>query len=121
MIFKHSFKYVLSHSQFSSLNNAADIDEDQFLQQLSPLLSDLCSSIKLFPCPTAKHRLCQCEIAKQLAFIIRNFYATSNAYGNQAFSMIRTALEKLPLPQEFAQQELRHVLATFLMERLTTN
>ncbi|XP_070502956.1 nuclear pore complex protein Nup98-Nup96 [Chironomus tepperi] len=113
--------FIELNESFTSLNNAVNINEDQFLQQLSPLLSDLCSSIKLFPCPTPKHRLCQCEIAKQLAFIIRNFYATSNAYGNQAFSMIRTALEKLPLPQEFAQQELKHVLTTFLMERLTTN
>lgn len=113
--------FIELNESFSSLNNAENIDADQFLQRLSPLLSELCSNIKLFPCPTSKHRLCQCEIAKQLSFIIRNFYATSNAYGNQAFSMIRTALEKLPLPQEYAQQELRYVLTTFLLERLNTN
>lgn len=97
-----------------------DIDEDRFLMDISPRLSDLCSVIRLFPCPTPKHRLCQCEISRQLAFIIRNFYATSNAYGNQAGILMRTALERLPLPQEFAQQEIKHILATFLMEKLTT-
>lgn len=98
-----------------------EFDEDQFLMELSPRLSELCSVIRLFPCPTPKHRLCQCEIAKQLAFIIRNFYATSNAYGNQAGVLMRTALERLPLPQEYAQQEMKHILAAFLMEKLITD
>lgn len=96
-----------------------EADEDLFLEQISPKLSELCSIIRLFPCPTSKHRLCQCEIAKQLAFIIRNFYANSNAYGSQACALMRTALERLPLPQEFAQQELKHVLRTFMMEKLS--
>lgn len=98
-----------------------DIDEDRFLMDISPKLSELCSVIRLFPCPTPKHRLCQCEIAKQLAFIIRNFYATSNAYGNQAGILMRTALERLPLPKEYAQQEMKHILTAFLAEKLTTD
>jgi hypothetical protein len=32
---------------------------------------------------------------------------------------MRVALDRLPLPQEFAQQELRHVLVSFLKEKLT--
>lgn len=107
--------------QFTSLTRAENIDEELFLERIRPKLSDLCSVIRLFPCPTSKHRLCQCEIAKQLAFVIRNFYATSTTYGNQASALMRTALERLPLPQEFAQHELKHILATFLMEKLTTN
>lgn len=104
-----------------SEKNTEEVDEELFLEQIRPKLSDLCSVIRLFPCPTPKHRLCQCEIAKQLAFIIRNFYANSAAYGNQACALMRTALERLPLPQEFAQQELKFVLRSFMMEKLSIN
>lgn len=104
-----------------SLNLEEEADEDLFLEQISPKLSELCSIIRLFPCPTSKHRLCQCEIAKKLAFIIRNFYANSSAYGSQGGALMRTALERLPLPQEFAQQELKHVLRNLMVEKLSIN
>lgn len=91
------------------------------LEQISPKVSELCSIIRLFPCPTPKHRLCQCEIAKKLAFIIRNFFANSSAYGSQGGALMRTALERLPLPQEFAQQELKHILRSLMVEKLSIN
>lgn len=89
------------------------------LEQLKPKLSELCSVIKLFPCPTSKHRLCQSEISQKLAFIIRSFYAT--AYSENSCALMRIALDKLPLSQEYARQELRHVLTAFLKEKLTIN
>jgi nuclear pore complex protein Nup98-Nup96 len=92
-----------------------------FLEQIKPKLSDLCSTIKLFPCPTSKHRLCQSEISQKLAFIIRSFYATSANSDEDPCALMRLALEKLPLSQEFARQELRHVLTAFLKEKLTIN
>lgn len=110
----------MKFSQFKNIGEL-DFDADLFLEQISPKLSELCSVIRLFPCPTPKHRLTQCEIAKELAYIIRKFYANSAAYGNQACALMRTALERLPLPQEFAQQELKHVLRTFMMEKLSIN
>ncbi|CRK89895.1 CLUMA_CG003627, isoform A [Clunio marinus] len=114
--------FIELNEKFKTLNeNMEDVDEDLFLEQISSKLSDLCSIIRFFPCPTSKHRLCQCDISKQLAYIIRNFYANSSAYGSQACALMRTALERLPLPQEFAQQELKHVLRTFMMEKLTIN
>lgn len=77
--------------------------------------------IRFFPCPTVKHRLCQSEIAKKLAFIIRKFYASSNIHGIQSGALLRAALDKLPLPQETCQQEMKHIMTAFLLEKLKTD
>lgn len=116
-------KLVFITFQFKSLsNNDENYNEYEFLDMISQKFTDLFSVIKLFPCPTPKHRLTQCEIAKELAFIMRNFYANNSLYENhQSSALLRTSLDKLPLPQEYAQQELKYVLKTFMMEKLSIN
>lgn len=115
-------KQKLFQLQFKELSeNVGAFDEEVFLDQISQKLSDLCSVIRLFPCPTPKHRLTQCEIARELAFIIRNFYANSASFGSQGNALLRSALERLPLPQEYAHQELKYVLKSFMMEKLSLN
>ncbi|XP_055631549.1 nuclear pore complex protein Nup98-Nup96 [Toxorhynchites rutilus septentrionalis] len=111
-------------SDFIELNEKFDLIRDAIddevaearLEELKPKLSDLCSVIKMFPCPTPKHRLCQSEIAQRLAYLIRSFFAQDPRINSCA--LMRNALEKLPLPQEYALEELRHMLSAFLDEDL---
>uniref|UniRef100_A0A336KXZ5 Nuclear pore complex protein Nup98-Nup96 n=1 Tax=Culicoides sonorensis TaxID=179676 RepID=A0A336KXZ5_CULSO len=96
------------------------IPEDQFESALDDLklkFNDICSVIKLFPCPTAKHRLCQSEIAQRLAQLIRTFYASDNSVGERCH-LLKLALDKLPLSPEYAKTELKHLLSAFLDEQL---
>lgn len=92
-------------------NNTAAVE--YAWQQLQQPLSELCSRLNLFPCPTAKHRLCQSEIAQRLANLVTGMRQQS-ADGSVAdfgtCTLMRMILEKLPLPQEYARQKLRTLL-----------
>ncbi|XP_053680653.1 nuclear pore complex protein Nup98-Nup96 [Anopheles nili] len=95
------------------------IDEDlvgQRLEGLKPKLSELCSVLKMFPCPTPKHTLLQSEISQRLAFLIRTYYVDDPLISGSA--LMRGALERLPLPQEHVIEELEHMLRAFLAEEL---
>ncbi|XP_055590552.1 LOW QUALITY PROTEIN: nuclear pore complex protein Nup98-Nup96 [Uranotaenia lowii] len=109
--------FIELNEKFDLIRDAID-DEvaEARLEQLKPKLSDLCSVIKMFPCPTPKHRLCQSEIAQRLAYLIRSFFTQDPSINSCA--LMRNALEKLPLPQEYALEELRHMLSAFLAEDL---
>ncbi|XP_058812931.1 nuclear pore complex protein Nup98-Nup96 [Topomyia yanbarensis] len=109
--------FIELNEKFDLIRDAID-DEvaETRLEELKPKLSDLCSVIKMFPCPTPKHRLCQSEIAQRLAYLIRSFFTQDPRINSCA--LMRSALEKLPLPQEYALEELRHMLNAFLSEDL---
>lgn len=77
-------------------------------EQLKPQLSELCSRINLFPCPTAKHRLCQSEIAQRLANLVSGVRVMCPELN--ACVLMKVILEKLPLPQEYAKQKFRALL-----------
>lgn len=109
--------FIELNEKFDLIRDAIDDDvAEARLEELKPKLSDLCSVIKMFPCPTPKHRLCQSEIAQRLAYLIRSFFAPDPRINSCA--LLRSALEKLPLPQEYALEELRHMLGAFLTEDL---
>ncbi|XP_061394699.1 nuclear pore complex protein Nup98-Nup96 [Musca vetustissima] len=93
-----------------SLKTEADIEARW--ENLKPQLADLCSRINLLPCPTPKHRLCQSEIAQNLACLVRGVLLVCPILN--PCLIIKIALERLPLPQEFAQQELRALLDTLV-------
>ncbi|XP_055550074.1 nuclear pore complex protein Nup98-Nup96 [Wyeomyia smithii] len=109
--------FIELNEKFDLIRDAIDDDvAETRLEELKPKLSDLCSVIKMFPCPTPKHRLCQSEIAQRLAYLIRSFFSQDPQINSCA--LMRSALEKLPLPQEYALEELRHMLNAFLTEDL---
>ncbi|XP_055630222.1 nuclear pore complex protein Nup98-Nup96-like [Toxorhynchites rutilus septentrionalis] len=87
--------------KFNLTRNA--IDEEvvkAWLEEFKTKLSDLCSVIKMFPCPTLKHRLCQNAITQLL--VIR-------------YALMQNALEEyVLLPQEYVLEKLR--LSAFLDE-----
>lgn len=92
----------------------AESDLVSHWEGLKPQLDELCSRINLFPCPTAKHRLCQSEISQRLACLVRGILMTS-PHLNPCL-LIKVALEKLPLPQEYAQKELKFFIDSVMVE-----
>uniref|UniRef100_A0A182N4M8 Nuclear pore complex protein Nup98-Nup96 n=1 Tax=Anopheles dirus TaxID=7168 RepID=A0A182N4M8_9DIPT len=113
------FDFIELNEEFELIKNAMDEDLiEQRLERLKPKLSDLCSVIKLFPCPTPKHTLLQSEIAQRLAYLIRTYFADDPQISGSA--LLRGALERLPLPEEQVIEELDHMLRAFLVEELAS-
>ncbi|XP_033208238.1 nuclear pore complex protein Nup98-Nup96-like isoform X2 [Belonocnema kinseyi] len=86
------------------------------LELLRPQLTNLCSKINLLPCPTAKDRLCQAEIAKrtlQLAKSMLMLQSTDSLITGKALIQL---VSQLPLPEDYAQQELRPIINRYAME-----
>ncbi|XP_058129913.1 nuclear pore complex protein Nup98-Nup96 [Anopheles ziemanni] len=105
------------NQKFELLKDTTDRElMDQRLEALKPKLSDLCSVIKLFPCPTPSHTLLQSEIAKRLVYLIRTYYATDPRISGSA--LMRNALERLPLADDSLLSELTHMLEMFMNEEL---
>ncbi|XP_076757101.1 nuclear pore complex protein Nup98-96 isoform X2 [Xylocopa sonorina] len=76
------------------------------LESLKQRLSSLPSKINQFPCPTAKHRLCQAEIAKRTLHLARSLLQSNE---NRSTSILQL-VSQLPLPEDYAQQELRPII-----------
>ncbi|XP_026668597.1 nuclear pore complex protein Nup98-Nup96 isoform X2 [Ceratina calcarata] len=76
------------------------------LESLKQRLSSLPSKINQFPCPTAKHRLCQAEIAKRTLHLARSLMQSNE---NRSTSILQL-VSQLPLPEDYAQQELRPIV-----------
>lgn len=106
--------FIEMNDKFESLKTIHQGDIETRWESLKPQLADLCSRISLFPCPTSKHRLCQSEIAQKLACLVRAVVVTCPDIN--PCRLIKMALDKLPLPQEYAQQELRVLLETYVSD-----
>ncbi|KAH8268625.1 hypothetical protein KR026_010539 [Drosophila bipectinata] len=96
-----------------SVTNIADINARW--ENLKPQLSELCSRISLLPCPSSKHRLCQSEIAQSLSCLVHGMCIVCAEMEPSA--VLKSALERLPLPQEFSSKELR-ILLEELLEKI---
>ncbi|KAL0126104.1 hypothetical protein PUN28_004910 [Cardiocondyla obscurior] len=80
------------------------------LEALKPRLTDLCNKIDQFPCLTAKHRLCQAEIAKRTLHLARNMLLLHKNEQRSVTKLLVRLISLLPLPEDYAQQELRPIV-----------
>ncbi|XP_017760409.1 PREDICTED: nuclear pore complex protein Nup98-Nup96 isoform X3 [Eufriesea mexicana] len=76
------------------------------LESLKQRLASLPSKINQFPCPTAKYRLCQAEIAKRTLHLARSLLQSNESRSTPIFQLV----SQLPLPEDYAQQELRPIV-----------
>uniref|UniRef100_A0A1L8DWH8 Nuclear pore complex protein Nup98-Nup96 n=1 Tax=Nyssomyia neivai TaxID=330878 RepID=A0A1L8DWH8_9DIPT len=106
--------FIDMNEKFESLKMVPESDLVSRWESLKPQLDELCSRINLFPCPTAKHRLCQSEISQRLACLVRGILMTSPNLN--PCLLIKVALEKLPLPQEYAQKELHFFIDSVMVD-----
>ncbi|XP_017084133.2 nuclear pore complex protein Nup98-Nup96 [Drosophila eugracilis] len=108
--------YIDISTKFKQIRNVTNIaDLNARWETLKPQLSEPCSRISLLPCPTSKHRLCQSEIAQSLSCLVHGMCIVCPEM--EPSSVLKVALERLPLPQEFSSKELRIWLEE-LMEKM---
>ncbi|KAL6257420.1 hypothetical protein P5V15_010992 [Pogonomyrmex californicus] len=86
------------------------------MEALKPRLTGLCQKIDQFPCPTAKHRLCQAEIAKRSLHLTRNMLLLQKNEQRSVTKLLVRLISQLPLPEDYAQQELRPIVNTRVTE-----
>ncbi|KYM75978.1 Nuclear pore complex protein Nup98-Nup96 [Atta colombica] len=80
------------------------------LETLKPRLTNLCHKIDQFPCLTAKHKLCQAEIAKRTLHLARNMLLLQKNEQRSVTKLLVRLISQLPLPEDYAQQELRPIV-----------
>ncbi|KYN31615.1 Nuclear pore complex protein Nup98-Nup96 [Trachymyrmex septentrionalis] len=80
------------------------------LETLKPRLTNLCHKIDQFPCLTAKHKLCQAEIAKRTLHLARNMLLLQKNEQRSLTKLLVRLISQLPLPEDYAQQELRPIV-----------
>ncbi|XP_033229340.1 nuclear pore complex protein Nup98-Nup96-like [Belonocnema kinseyi] len=103
--------YIEVTSEIKSLLQAPDCTGLGYkLELLQPQLTSLCSKINLFPCPTAKHRLCQAEIAKRTLQLARSLLMLQSNDNKITGRVLVHLISQLPLPEDYAQQELRPLI-----------
>ncbi|XP_046478891.1 nuclear pore complex protein Nup98-Nup96 isoform X1 [Neodiprion pinetum] len=110
--------YMLINEEIEALlaGNTDSTSIGYKLELLQPQLSLLCAKINQFPCPTAKHRLCQAEIAKRTAHLARNLVLLQSNGKNSTSRILAHLVTQLPLPEDYAQQELRHIVNLYVNE-----
>ncbi|XP_051164466.1 nuclear pore complex protein Nup98-Nup96 [Leptopilina boulardi] len=86
------------------------------LELLQPQLTSLCAKISLFPCPTAKHRLCQAEIAKRTLQLARSLLMLQSNDIKLTGKVLVHLISQLPLPEDYTQQELRPIINMYANE-----
>ncbi|XP_062384841.1 nuclear pore complex protein Nup98-Nup96 isoform X2 [Sardina pilchardus] len=92
------------------------------LERLYTEVTSLCSRIELLPCVSAKDRLAQSEMAKRLANILRAVLALQQ--GGDATSdlpliplyCLAPHIGRLPMPEDYALEELRSLTQSYLRE-----
>lgn len=98
--------FIEMNEKLEHLKSAHEGDIETRFESLKPQIADLCSRIKLFPCPTSKHRLCQTEISGKLLRLVHGICLTCPEI-NPGF-LIREAVDKLPLPKEYLSHQVRY-------------
>ena len=88
-------------------------------------MTSLCTRINSLPTTTAKERLCQSEIAKKVAHLIRAVLSleasTSTNTGVSQSKALAGYLAQLPLPDDYELQELRTLSRMYMLELMDSN
>ncbi|XP_014213308.1 nuclear pore complex protein Nup98-Nup96 isoform X2 [Copidosoma floridanum] len=94
------------------LKNKSNLDVMYSLELLRPQLISLCTNIKMFPSNSSKNRLCQAEMSKRILQLAKGLLMSSSEEDNSNFFI--QFVSQLPLPEDYAQQELRSVINGFV-------
>ncbi|XP_063987774.1 nuclear pore complex protein Nup98-Nup96 [Diachasmimorpha longicaudata] len=103
--------YMEIAGEIESFVKAKDVGKIGYrLEMLQPQLSSLCTKINLFPCTTAKLTLCQAEIAKRTLHLARSLLMMQPNDDRSTTRVLVHLVSQLPLPEDYAQQELRPLI-----------
>ena len=127
-------QYIKLEAAVNSVLEAGDDTSLQYqLERLRPAVSRLCRAVSSIPVITAKERLAQSEIAKkvkqktwksekfnllffQVAHLMRAVHNAVGSVNNSSARQVAELLSSLPLPEDYALQELRSLTRSYMME-----
>ncbi|XP_028823524.1 nuclear pore complex protein Nup98-Nup96 isoform X2 [Denticeps clupeoides] len=95
------------------------------LERLHTEVTSLCSRVQLLPCRTAKDRLAQSEMAKRVANILRAVLTLQQGGdGSEPLPIplchLAPHIGRLPMPEDYALEELRGLTQSYLRELIIT-
>ncbi|XP_028451471.1 nuclear pore complex protein Nup98-Nup96 isoform X2 [Perca flavescens] len=95
------------------------------LERLYTDVTSLCSRIELLPCRTARDRLAQSEMAKRVANILRVVLSLQQGDGaSDSLSIPLTQMAphitRLPMPEDYALEELRGLTQSYLRQLIVS-
>uniref|UniRef100_A0A674BN26 Nuclear pore complex protein Nup98-Nup96 n=1 Tax=Salmo trutta TaxID=8032 RepID=A0A674BN26_SALTR len=92
------------------------------LERLHTEVTSLCSRIELLPCSTAKDRLAQSEMAKRVANILRVVLSLQQGGegGEIPLSQLAPHIGRLPMPEDYALEELRSLTQSYLRQLIVS-
>jgi len=110
-------QFILIENLVSSVLKAQDEETLQYeLEQLRPNVSTLCRAVGKLPVETPKERLAQSEIAKKVAHLMRAVHTMVGGTSANTARQLAEHLSTLPLPEDYALQELRSLTRSYMME-----
>jgi len=110
-------QYIKLEAAVNSVLEAGDDTSLQYqLERLRPAVSRLCRAVSSIPVITAKERLAQSEIAKKVAHLMRAVHSAVGSVNNSSARQVAELLSSLPLPEDYALQELRSLTRSYMME-----
>ncbi|XP_012944343.1 nuclear pore complex protein Nup98-Nup96 [Aplysia californica] len=83
------------------------------LEELEPEVRSLCSRVKSLTCLNAKDRLCQAEMSKTAASVLRTF---RDLQGKLSVRFLTEHIPDLPMPEDYKLQELRAITQARVLE-----
>ncbi|XP_048244213.1 nuclear pore complex protein Nup98-Nup96-like isoform X2 [Haliotis rufescens] len=89
------------------------------LERLQPAVTSLCNRVGSLECRSSKERLCQSEMAKKSANLLGTlltFQSAGSATGRPPTRLVASHISGLPMPEDYALQELRELTRSHLLE-----
>ncbi|KAH9492375.1 Nuclear pore complex protein Nup98-Nup96 [Bulinus truncatus] len=83
------------------------------LEELQPDVMSLCNRVKGLQCHNSKDRLCQAEMSKTIANLLRTFIVLC---GKSPVQLLTKCLTDLPMPEDYTRQELQALTRAYLLE-----
>ncbi|XP_055893194.1 nuclear pore complex protein Nup98-Nup96-like isoform X2 [Biomphalaria glabrata] len=83
------------------------------LEELEPDVLCLCNRVKNLPCYNAKDRLCQAEMSKTIANLLRTLVFLC---GESPVQLLTKCIADLPMPEDYMRQELQALTSAYLLE-----
>ncbi|XP_067131060.1 nuclear pore complex protein Nup98-Nup96-like [Centruroides vittatus] len=102
-----------------TMENVKDEISAYELEKLQPEILSLCLRLSSLKCSNAKDRLCQSEMAKKTATLLRMVLmlqtAKNREKGDAPLHLLAPYLSKLPMPEDYALQELQTMTHTYML------
>ncbi|KAG1655392.1 Nuclear pore complex protein Nup98-Nup96 [Nymphon striatum] len=86
------------------------------LEKLQPKVISLCTRISSLPTTNAKEILCQSEMSKKTANLLKTVLSLQNDGMPVSTSILQPHIENLPMPEDYALQELQNLNRLYMLE-----